>query len=267
MPTLALSAEQVHCLIFSCTVSHLVMLCASHFTLKGPLSGSFSGAYFKFSCLPDNPYRLSCSKDALLFSFCPLSMHLYPPFVWTLCFNVCVFKTRLPKSPLCSDWSALKGLNRNSQQSFCISSATMLAVLVNVYLWHHSPSEVVTARLKEQDLNKFLCGLRVLGADTSLMNNKETEILLSTIRELHFFHFINPKQNMVEHLFEQLHWQVCSYQGDFKATSPTNRHFVPVLLTLWSDPLTAVTQCIGGWIDCILGMCSERFWEQPTNLK
>lgn len=95
----------------------------SHFTLKGPLSGSFSGAYFKFSCLPDNPYRLSCSKDALFFSYCPLSMHLYPPFVWTLWFNSCVFKARLPKSPLCSDWSALKGLNRNRAQSFCISSA------------------------------------------------------------------------------------------------------------------------------------------------
>lgn len=70
------SAEQVHCLIFSCTVSHPLILCASHFTLKGPLSGSFSGAYFKFSCLPDNPYQLSCSKDALFFSYCPLSMHL-----------------------------------------------------------------------------------------------------------------------------------------------------------------------------------------------
>lgn len=84
-----------------------------------------------------------------------------------------------------------------------------------------------------------------------------------------FFHFIIPKQNVVEHLFAHLLRQLCSYQGDFKATLRRNRHFVPVLLTLWSDPPTAVTQCIGGWIDCILGMCRERFWEcaQPTNLK
>ena len=61
------SAEQLHLvlhLIFSCAVSYLLILCVSHFTLKGPLSGSFSGAYFKLSRLPDNP---SCSRDALVF--------------------------------------------------------------------------------------------------------------------------------------------------------------------------------------------------------
>lgn len=177
----------------------------SHFTLKGPLSGSFSGAYFKFSCLPDNAYRLSCSKDA----------HA-------------------------SDHA----------QSFCISSA-ILNFFCNVGRAgdcipvtsqpYGSPDSSFKGTRSEWISEWIWIGLRVLDSDNCFIIKKETEILLSTIRELHFFHFIIPKQNVVEPLFAHLHRQLCSYQGDFKATLRRNRHFVPVLLTLWSDPLTAVT--------------------------
>ena len=59
-------------------------------------------------CAPTQHRRLNVYSTRLVLQ------HLYSSFVWMLL----LFKTQLPKSPVCSDWSVLTGLSRNCPPCF-----------------------------------------------------------------------------------------------------------------------------------------------------
>ena len=108
-------------------------------------------------------YTLQCSHFTF-FIYCPLLQHLS----WTLHFASCLFKTRLPESLVCSDWSALTCLSRqlllcwgpgwgpdsSFEDRLCKSQWTEQFDTSTAFIYH------INLLDKQRDTEIFICTIR-----------------------------------------------------------------------------------------------------------